>query len=164
MTTQDTALPADLREEIKACAAKPRGDSYLIAMLQKAQNAIGYLSREHMDEISQLMQIPAARVTGVATFYHFFTFEKRGKVHITICMGTACFVRGADKVLQRLKDLLHTQEGKTTEDGQFSIECARCLGACALAPVVVVNDKVYGNVTPDEVEGILASHGYEKEA
>jgi NADH:ubiquinone oxidoreductase subunit E len=115
-----------------------------------------------MDDVAQLMRVPAAKVTGIATFYHFFTFVPKGQTRVTVCLGTACFVRGADKVLDRLKDLLGIKEGETTPDGRFSIECARCLGACALAPVVVVNEKVYGNVTPAGVEKILAEYGFKK--
>jgi len=166
MSTTDmtTQLPEEIVAMIDNFRAREHGESYLISVLQEIQNRFGYLSREHMDEVSSRMQIPSAKVTGVATFYHFFSFKPRGQVRVCVCMGTACFVRGADRVLDRLKELLGVDEGETTDDGKFSIESARCLGACALAPVVVVNEKVYGNVEPGQVEGILAEHGFSPDA
>jgi NADH:ubiquinone oxidoreductase subunit E len=151
-------LPADVVRFIEECRGKPRGESYLITVLQRLQASVGYLSREHLDAVSWQMQIPSAQVTGVATFYHFFKFKPKGRHTVTICMGTACYVRGAAKVLDRLKEVLQIGEGETTRDKRFSLECARCLGACALAPVLVVDEKVYGNVTPADVPGILAEH------
>lgn len=159
---KDAVLPESIVAYIDECRGRENSESYLISVLQKIQNRFGYLSRQHMNEVSQRMQIPSARVTGVATFYHFFSFAPRGQYRITLCMGTACFVRGAEKVLNRFKTLLGIEEGQTTGDGRFSIECARCLGACALAPIVTVNEKVYGNVTPADVERILTEYGYEK--
>ena len=160
--SKTTELPQDIVEYIDACMKRPKSESYLIAVLQMIQNRFGYLPTELMDEVSWRMQIPAAKVTGVATFYHFFSFEPKGRNRVTVCMGTACFVRGAGKVLDRLKELLGVDEGVTTPDGLFSIECARCIGTCALAPVIVVNEKVYGNVKPSDVETILGEYGFEK--
>jgi len=160
----DSVLPAEVVSYIEECRGKEHPESYLIAVLQKIQTQMGFLSPESMDAVSQLMQIPAARVTGVATFYHFFSFEPRGKHRITVCLGTACFVRGAGKVLERFKETLGIAEGKTTPDGKFSIECARCMGACALAPVVVVDDKVYGNVVASDVPRILKEYGFDAKA
>jgi len=164
MTSQNSSLPAEIVDYIRECMGRKHGESYLIPVLQKIQNRFGYLSKEHMDEVSQLMQVPAVRVTGVATFYHFFSFVPKGQNRITICMGTACFVRGAGKVLEKLTELLGIEPGKTTPDGRFSLECARCLGACALAPIVLVNDRVYGNVQPGDVLKILKEYGFEKAA
>ena len=162
MTMTQTGLPEDIVSYIRECRANARPDSYLISVLQKIQKRFGYLSKESMDEVSELMQVPSARVTGVATFYHFFSFTPKGQHRVTICMGTACFVRGAGKVLDRLKELLGIQEGQTTRDGKFSLENARCLGACALAPVLVVDERVYGNVKPEDVQKILAEYGFGK--
>jgi NADH-quinone oxidoreductase E subunit len=162
MTAARTELPREILDCIGGYRERKHGESYVISVLQKVQNHFGYLPRECMDDVAQLMRVPAAKVTGIATFYHFFTFVPKGQTRVTVCLGTACFVRGADKVLDRLKDLLGIKEGETTPDGRFSIECARCLGACALAPVVVVNEKVYGNVTPAGVEKILAEYGFKK--
>lgn len=162
MTTKTNKLPQEIVSLINEYRKLKHSESYVISVLQKVQSHFGYLPKECMDEVAQLMGIPTARVTGIATFYHLFTFVPKGQTKITICMGTACFVRGADKVLDRLKELLGIKEGQTTPDGKFSIECARCLGACALAPVVVVNEKVYGNVTPSEMEKILSEYGFKK--
>ncbi len=153
-------LSPEIVKYIQDCRKKNHSESYLIPALQKVQNEAGYLSKEHMDQVSKLMNIPSARVTGVASFYHFFSFEPKGQIRVTICMGTACFVRGADKVRDRVRELLGVEEGKATPDGKFSFESARCLGACALAPVVVVNDEVHGNVTPDQVLPILQKYGF----
>jgi NADH:ubiquinone oxidoreductase subunit E len=160
MTETKGALSQRVTEYIDECLAREHGESYLISVLQKVQEEQGYLSREAMDEVSQRMQIPAAQVSGAATFYHFFNLKPKGKYRVTVCMGTACFVRGAGKVLDRLKELLGIREGETTEDGMFSIDSARCLGACALAPVVLINERVYGNVSPGDVERMLKEHGF----
>jgi NADH:ubiquinone oxidoreductase subunit E len=162
MTAVKTGLPEDIVDYVKECRVNAHSDSYLIAVLQKIQNRFGYLSKESMDEVSELMQVPSARVTGVATFYHFFSFIPKGQHKVTICMGTACFVRGAGKVLDRLKELLGVKEGETTKDGKFSLENARCIGACALAPIMVVDGRVYGNVKAEDVQKILVEHGFDK--
>ena len=135
-------------------------ESHLIPVLHKVQDHFGYLAPEYMDAVSVLMQIPAAKVTGVASFYHFFTFTPRGEHHISLCMGTACFVKGADRVLGKLKELLGIDIGQTTGDGRFSIGVARCVGACALAPVMLVDETVYAEVKPAQVAKILSEYGY----
>ncbi|MBN1558273.1 MAG: NAD(P)H-dependent oxidoreductase subunit E [Lentisphaerae bacterium] len=160
MTDDIHALPQDIVEYIDRCLAGPHGESYLIPVLQQVQNRFGYLPRPLMDEVAHRMRIPTAKVTGVATFYHFFSFTPRGKHRVTVCMGTACFVRGAGKILDRLKDLLGVAEGETTADGLFTLESARCLGTCALAPVVVVDDALHGNVTTGDLEKILKPYGF----
>lgn len=158
MKIQESILPDHIIEYIEKCLNGKRGESYLISVLQKIQKEYGYLSKENMDEVSRLMGIPSTKVTGVASFYHIFSFTPKGRHIITICMGTACYVRGADKVLERLKELLNVDSGGTTPDGRFTLENARCLGACALAPVVVVDEKVYGNVQPGDIPKILAQY------
>jgi NADH:ubiquinone oxidoreductase subunit E len=154
-------LPEPVVSYIAGCRQKPRPESHLISVLHKVQEHFGYLAKEHMDAVSILMQIPAAKVTGVASFYHYFNFTPRGKHRISICLGTACFVKGAGKVLDRLKDLLAIDVGQTTVDRQFSIDVARCVGACALAPVMLVDDKVYAEVKPDQVAKILGEYGFD---
>lgn len=146
---------------IEECMAKKNPASQLIPVLHKVQDHFGYLSQEHMDAVSVLMQIPSTKVTGVASFYHFFNFTPRGKHRISLCMGTACFVKGAGHVLNKLKDLLGIDVGQTTPDALFSIDVARCVGACALAPVMIVDEKVYAEVKPDQVAKILAEYGYD---
>jgi NADH:ubiquinone oxidoreductase subunit E len=111
-----------------------------------------------MNAVAQLAQIPLAKVTGVATFYHLFRLQPRGKHVISVCMGTACYVKGADKLSQRLMDELGIQYGETTKDGMFSLDNSRCLGTCGLAPVIMVDDQVYGPVTPSEITIILENY------
>jgi NADH:ubiquinone oxidoreductase subunit E len=157
-------LPEDILAFIEECRLSAHPDSYLIAVLQKIQMRYGYLSRERLDAVSQLMQIPSARVSGVANFYHFFTFVPKGRHVVTVCLGTACYVKGAGQVLARFEELLGIRAGQTTPDRLFSLAGARCLGACALAPVVVVDDKVFGNVTVSEAPRILAQFGFDSKA
>ena len=155
------ALPGEVVSFIEERCSKSHPESHLIAVLHKVQEKLGYLGKEHMNAVSVLMQIPAAKVTGVASFYHFFNFTPRGKNRISLCLGTACFVKGAGKVLDKLKELLAIEVGQTTQDRLFSIDVARCVGACALAPVMIVNDKVYAEVKPETVAQILGEYGFQ---
>jgi NADH:ubiquinone oxidoreductase subunit E len=154
-------FPETVVRYIEECVAKKNPDSHLISVLHKVQDHFGYLAKEHMDAVSILMQIPSTKVTGVASFYHFFNFTPRGKHRISLCMGTACFVKGAGHVLNKLKDLLGIDVGQTTPDALFSIDVARCVGACALAPVMIVDEKVYAEVKPDQVAKILTEYGFD---
>ena len=153
-------LPEHVVKLIDQTRSLPHPESYLIAVLQMLQKHFGYLPAKTLDTVSQLMQIPSAKVTGVATFYHFFTFVPKGKHTISVCLGTACYVKGAGILVDRLKELLDVEIGNTTKDGLFTLEVARCVGACALAPVVIVDDKVHANVRPDELIKILSKYGY----
>lgn len=130
-------------------------DSYLIAVLHKAQELFSYLPCDIMDEIAYEMNIPTAHIWGVATFYHYFNLKPPGKHVISICLGTACYVKGADRILETLKDNLGIDVGGVTEDGLFSLQGARCLGACGLAPVVMIDGKIYGDLTPEKMVKIL---------
>ncbi len=150
-------LNQDIEKFIDDCLAKEHPESYLIAVLHRVQEEYGYLSVEHMDRVAHRMDVPTAEVYGVATFYHFFRLTPKGKYAISICMGTACFVKGADKVLETFKSELGIEVGETTSDTLFSLEQTRCIGVCALAPVVTVNEKIYSNVTVDKVPEILNS-------
>ncbi len=154
------ALPEAIVRYIESVRACEHGESYLIAVLHKVQEHFGYLDVRQMSAVSQLMQIPSAKVTGVASFYHFFTFVPRGKHKLSICLGTACFVKGAGQVLDKIKELLHVDVGHTSKDQLFSLDVARCVGACALAPVLIVDEKVYANVKPDDVARILGEYGF----
>lgn len=156
-----TDLPDSILKYIEECRLSPRPESSLISVLQKIQQHFGYLSPERLDAVAHLMQIPTAKVSGVATFYHFFSFVPKGKHRITVCLGTACYVKGSGKLLERLQDMLGVKPGGTTSDGLFSLEPARCLGSCALAPVMVVDDRVYGNVQPEQLPKILAEYGFD---
>ena len=132
----------------------------LIEVLHKAQGIFGYLPKEVQLFVSQKLDVPASKVFGVVSFYSYFTTEPRGEYVINVCMGTACFVRGSGNVLAKFENELGIKNGETTADGKFTIGSLRCVGACGLAPVVMVNDKVYGNVTVEDVKGILTD--YEK--
>ena len=121
-------------------------ESYLIAVLHKAQELYGYLPQDVMDQVADKMQIPTAHIWGVATFYHYFNLKPVGKHMVSVCMGTACYVKGADKVLVALKKELGVQVGETTEDKLFTLQEARCLGACGIAPLIMIDDKIYGEL------------------
>lgn len=129
--------------------------SNLIQILNQVQEKYGYISTENQKEISEYLGISMAEVYGVITFYSRFTLEPKGKYNIAVCLGTACFVKGSEKVLDKVKEILKIDVGQTTEDGMFSIEATRCIGACGLAPVFTVNDEVYGKATPDTVVKVI---------
>jgi NADH:ubiquinone oxidoreductase subunit E len=151
-----------LGEEIVAAIEQYRGqphaESQLIAVLHKVQSRFGHLGGAHLDAVAQLMQIPAAKVAGVASFYHFFRLKPRGRFMINVCLGTACYVKGAERVAQRLIDELGITWGETTKDGVFTLDGARCLGTCGLAPVVMIDDEIHGDVTPDQVPALLEKY------
>jgi len=130
----------------------------LINVLHKAQGIFGYLPAEVQEVIAKELNVSVAHVYGVVTFYSFFTMQPKGQNPVSICLGTACYVRGAEKVLEEFKRQLNIQVGETTPDGRFSLSCLRCVGACGLAPVVLVGEKVYGRVAPDGVADIIAEY------
>jgi len=130
----------------------------VIAVLHKAQELFGYLPHELQLYISRKLGLPAAHIYGVVTFYSYFNEEKRGKYTINICMGTACFVKGADKVMSEFSRILGIKTGETTADGLFTLTDVRCIGACGLAPVVMVNDKVYGHINSEDVPGLINNY------
>lgn len=136
----------------------PKDQSSLIEVLHKAQELFGYLPNEVQDFVAEKLGISSAKVYGVVTFYSYFTTVPRGKYVISICMGTACFVKGAGDVLEEFEKKLNIKSGETTTDGKFTIDVLRCVGACGLAPVVSVNDKVYGHFTKDRVDKILEEY------
>jgi len=140
---------------IRACKKQEYVESQLIAVLHKIQLQFGYLPEEILDEVAQHLQIPASVVSGVASFYHFFSLQPKGKYVISVCMGTACFVKGADKILEAIKTELGIEMGETTSDGLFSLENSRCLGVCALAPVITINNKIYSQVTSRQIPNII---------
>ena len=128
----------------------------LIPILQKAQEAHGYLSEEAIAEIGRHLKLPASKVYGVATFYNQFRFTPKGKYHIMLCRGTACHVKRSIPILEALRSKLRVSEAKpTTDDMMFTVETVSCLGACGLAPVLLVNDQVHGQVTPDAACAIV---------
>jgi len=130
----------------------------LINVLHKTQEVFGYLPAEVQQVIARELNISEAKVYGVVTFYAFFTMKPKGKYKISVCTGTACYVRGAEKVVDELKEELNIEVGEVTPDGKFSLDCLRCVGACGLAPVMLIGDKVYGRIDPKELKGILESY------
>jgi NADH-quinone oxidoreductase E subunit len=149
------ALTEDIVAYIEACKQQEHGDSFLISILHRIQEQYGWLAMEHMDEVAQRLQVPSATVSGVATFYHFFRLKPQGRYHISLCMGTACFVKGADKVLSAFESELGISLGESTPDGLFSLEASRCLGVCALAPVVTINEETHSKVSPNQVPELI---------
>ncbi|MBP5293710.1 MAG: NADH-quinone oxidoreductase subunit NuoE [Clostridia bacterium] len=146
---------AELKQYIDA---HKNADGPLMPILQKAQTLFGYLSYETMDIISKEMDVPVSEIFGIATFYAQFSLQPVGDNVVSVCTGTACYVKGAASVLDAVKQELGIGTGETTEDGQFTIRDTRCLGCCGLAPVMMINDDVYGKMTPDAVKGILAKY------
>lgn len=153
---------AQLRQLIDEVKKLENPHSHLITVLHRTQDMYGYLPIEAMDEIAQGMGIPTAHIWGVATFYHYFKLTPPGKHVISVCLGTACYVKGATQILQTIKDELKIEFGQVTPDGLFSLGPARCLGACGLAPVVMIDDKIHGELTPKKIIQILKE--YKKQA
>jgi len=149
------ALTPEIVQFIETCRSQPHPSSRLIAVLHKVQEHFGYLAPEKLDAVAQLLRVPTAKVAGVATFYHYFRLQPRGKFMINVCMGTACYVKGADKVADKFREELGIDFGQTTTDGLFSLNSALCLGTCGLAPVVMINDNVHPRVTADQVPALL---------
>lgn len=140
------------------CASFNNQPGELINVLHKVQGKFGYLPQEVQEVVAECLGIPVGRVYGVVSFYSFFTMKPKGKYAISVCLGTACYVKGADKILDALKSEIKIGEGEVTPDGKFSIDVLRCVGACGLAPVMTINGKTYGRLTPDMVKGILAQY------
>ncbi|MFA6941109.1 MAG: NADH-quinone oxidoreductase subunit NuoE [Clostridiaceae bacterium] len=133
----------------------PTKEGSLIAVLHKAQEIFGYLPNEVQVFVAKKLGIPVSKVYGVVTFYSFFQTEPRGENVINVCLGTACFVRGSAAILEEVEKELGIKVGETTVDNKFTIDTLRCVGACGLAPVMTINNKVYGNVKKDDVKKIL---------
>ena len=130
-------------------------ESALIKVLYEAQHIFGYLPKDVMLFIADKLAVPAAKVYGVVSFYSYFTTEPKGRNQIKVCMGTACFVRGADTIARQFEHELALNMGETSPDRKFSLDVLRCVGACGLAPVVLVNDKVFGKVDRDDITKII---------
>ncbi|HOF86007.1 MAG TPA: NAD(P)H-dependent oxidoreductase subunit E [Treponemataceae bacterium] len=131
----------------------------LIMILHRVQEEQGFISREAADEVAKRTGTPLARVYGTMTFYHFFKTVKPGKNTISVCLGTACYLKGSQDLFDEAKSILKLGDGEvTSQDGQFSLEPVRCIGCCGLAPVLSVNGEVYGKLTRDEIEGIIAKY------
>lgn len=127
----------------------------LMPVLHETQELFGYIPEEAQKRISEYLNIPLAEIYGVATFYSRFTLNPRGKYTISVCLGTACYVKNAQGVLDRLKEELKVEAGGTTEDNKFTLEATRCLGCCGLAPVLTIGEEVFGKLVPDDIPDIL---------
>ena len=146
-------------EQLKAFIAEKHDEpGALMPILQKAQEIYGYLPIEVQTMIATELDVPLEKVYGVSTFYSQFTLNPKGKYQISVCLGTACYVKGSGDVLDKIKTSLNIDNGECTDDGKFSLDACRCVGACGLASVMLVNDDVYGRMTPDQVAGILAKY------
>ena len=144
-----------IKDVCKSFGNKP---GEVINVLHKVQGEFGYLPAEVQELVAKELNIPVSRVYGIVSFYSFFTMTPKGEHPISVCLGTACYVRGAEKVLDELKRQLGIGVGEVTPDGKFSLNCLRCVGACGLAPVIEVGEKVYGSMTPDRVKDVLAEY------
>jgi NADH-quinone oxidoreductase subunit E/NADP-reducing hydrogenase subunit HndA len=152
-------LSNDKIEKIKAiCSSFNNEKGEVINVLHKVQGTFGYLPEVVQEVIAKELDLSLAHVYGIVTFYSFFTMKPKGEHPISICMGTACYVRGAEKVLEEFKRQLNIKVGETTPDGKFSIDCLRCVGVCGLAPIAYIGNKAYGKLTPESVKGILAEY------
>ncbi len=157
-TDSRAVLGEDIAEFIDQCCKDPHPRGLLIAVLHKVQGKYGFLDAPQLDAVAQLLRVPATDVSGVASFYHYFRLKPRGRFMIHICIGTACFVKGADLVAAKLKDELGITFGETSSDGMFSLENTRCLGTCGLAPVMMVDEEIHAQVTPDKIPVILEQY------
>lgn len=163
MSKNSTAVPfngtsAQKEELLKVIAEKKDDKGALMPVLQKAQDIYGYLPIEVQKIISDEMNIPLEKVYGVVTFYSQFSLNPKGKYQISVCLGTACYVKGSGDIYSKLQEKLGIEGGGCTPDGKFSLEACRCIGACGLAPVLTVNDEVYGRLTVDDVDDILKKY------
>ena len=151
--------PEQAAELQKVIDANKHDPSRLMGVMQEAQGIYGYLPVEVQEMIAEGMNVPLEKVYGVATFYAQFALSPKGEYDISVCLGTACYVKGAGDVFEKLKELLGIDADECTADGKYSLSACRCIGACGLAPVLTVNSDVYGNLTADDVPGILAKYG-----
>lgn len=133
-------------------------DGALIPVLHEAQSIYGYLPIEVQEKISDGLDVPMSEIYGVVTFYTQFTTNPKGKYNIAVCLGTACYVKGSGTILDKIKEKLGIDVGECTPDGKYSIEATRCIGACGLAPVLTINDEVYGRLEPDDIYAILEKY------
>jgi NADH-quinone oxidoreductase subunit E len=153
--TKEIDFPAELLSFIDEWKVKPGS---LIMILHKTQETFGFISRPAAEKLSRLTGIPLARIYGVITFYHFFKTTKPGKYRVSVCLGTACYLKGGADLIEEARNLLGLSEGGVTEDGLFSIDPVRCVGCCGLAPVLVVGTDTYGKLTKDMLPGIIAKY------
>lgn len=150
---------AEQQAKLDAVIAENKHDkSRLMAVMQEAQGIYGYLPLEVQNMIAEGMEVPLEKVYGVATFYAQFSLTPKGECHISVCLGTACYVKGSGDIYDKLQEVLGIGGDECTPDRRFSLSACRCIGACGLAPVLTVNEEVYGRLTKDDVEGIIAKY------
>ena len=146
-------------QKLQAVIAANRQDpSKLMAVMQEAQEIYGYLPIEVQKIISDELGVPLEKIYGVATFYSWFNLNPKGKYEISVCLGTACYVKGSGDIYNKLMEKLDIAGGECTPDGKFSLDACRCVGACGLAPVMMVNGEVYGRLTVDDIDGVLEKY------
>ena len=160
MSSKKTTVPfAGTKEQeeklMKIIAENKDQKGALMPIMQKAQDIYGYLPIEVQTMIADGMGSPLEKVYGVATFYSQFSLNPKGKYQISVCLGTACYVKGSGDVYAKIEEILGIKGGECTPDGKFSLDACRCVGACGLAPVMMINDEVFGRLKPDDVKGIL---------
>ncbi len=149
--------PQKLTPELKAFIAEWKDKpGNLIMVLHRVQQNFGYIPREVAFEIAGLLEMPLAKIYGVITFYNFFKLKKPGRNQIQVCMGTACYLKGGEDIIEELEGILGVGLNTVTPDGEFSVEAVRCLGCCGLAPVMVINGEVFGKVKIEDLRGIIA--------
>ena len=161
MSSKKTTVPfagtKEQEEALKKIIAENKDQKgALMPVMQKAQDIYGYLPIEVQTMIADGMGIPLEKVYGVSTFYSQFALNPKGKYQISVCLGTACYVKGSGDVYAKIEEILGIKGGECTPDGKFSLDACRCVGACGLAPVMMINDEVYGRLKPDDVKDILA--------
>jgi len=148
-------MPQDLINFIAEWKSK---SGNLIMVLHKVQEHYGYIPHDVAVEVSRMLETPLAKIYGVATFYHLFSLKKPGKHKIAVCMGTACYLKGAQDLLDEIDAVIGCKSGEVTVDGKFSVAAVRCIGCCGLAPVMTIDGKVFGCVTKDQIPGIVAPY------
>lgn len=156
---EEKCVDKKVKEETKEILKKyPKEKDQLIMILNDVQEKYGYIPKQSQMAISEYLSMPMAEIYGVITFYSRFTLSPKGKYNIAVCLGTACFVKGSEQILERVKQKLGIDVGQTTEDGKFSIDATRCVGACGLAPVFSVNDEVHGKATVQMVDEVIEKY------
>ncbi len=155
MQKEEIKLPNEIIEYIEKNSNKK---GFEIMILHKIQEIYGYVPRKIAMELSRKLNIPLAKIYGIITFYHIFKLNKPGKYRISVCMGTACYLKGGEDILGEIENILGIGVNSTTEDGIFSIEIVRCIGCCGIAPAIVINNKVYGNLKKDQLIEILSEY------
>ncbi len=153
--TAETSLPQGVLDFIEEWREKPGN---LIMILHRVQEEYGYIPREVALALAGELEVPLAKIYGVITFYHYFKLQKPGRNKISVCMGTACYLKGGEDLIDELENLLGIGVNAVTDDGEFSVEAVRCVGCCGLAPVLTINGEVYGKLTKTQLPEILAKH------